>query len=75
LNFIDAPKHPANIARDVYIDVDGITQPAPAPRFSRTPSEVRHGVHAVGADTQETLAAMGFESREIEALKEAEVIG
>jgi alpha-methylacyl-CoA racemase len=75
LNFIDAPKHPANIARDVYIDVDGITQPAPAPRFSRTPSEVRHGAHAVGADTQETLAAMGFESREIEALKEAEVIG
>ena len=75
LNFIDAPKHPANIARDVYIDVDGITQPAPAPRFSRTPSEVRHGAHAVGADTEETLAAMGFESREIAALKEAEVIG
>ena len=75
LNFIDAPKHPANIARDVYLDVDGITQPAPAPRFSRTPSEVRHGAHAVGADTEEILAAMGFESREIETLKEAEVIG
>ncbi len=75
LNFIDAPKHPANIAREVYIDVDGIIQPAPAPRFSRTPSEVRHGAHAVGADTEETLVAMGFESREIAALKEAEVIG
>ena len=75
LNFIDAPKHPANIARNVYIDVDGITQPAPAPRFSRTPSKVRHGAHAVGADTEETLAAMGFESREIDALREAEVIG
>jgi alpha-methylacyl-CoA racemase len=75
LNFIDAPKHPANIARNVYIDVDGITQPAPAPRFSRTPSEVRHGAHAVGADTEEILAAMGFESREIDALREAEVIG
>jgi alpha-methylacyl-CoA racemase len=75
LNFIDAAKHPANMARDVYIDVDGITQPAPAPRFSRTPSEVRHGAHAVGADTQETLAAMGFESREIEALREAGAIG
>ena len=75
LNFIDAPKHPANIAREVYIDVDGIIQPAPAPRLSRTPSEVRHGAHAVGADTEETLVAMGFESREIAALKEAEVIG
>lgn len=75
LNFMDAPKHPANVARDVYIEVDGITQPAPAPRFSRTPSKVRHGAHTVGADTEETLAAMGFETREIAALKEAEVIG
>jgi alpha-methylacyl-CoA racemase len=75
LNFIEAAKHPANIAREVYIEVDGITQPAPAPRFSRTPSEVRHGAHELGTDTHEVLTAMGFESREIEALREAETIG
>ena len=43
LSFMDAPRHPANVARETYIEVEGITQPAPAPRFSRTPSEVRHG--------------------------------
>ncbi len=74
LNFMDAPKHPANVARNTYIEVDGITQPAPAPRFSRTPSEVRHGIRELGADTDATLAAMGFETQEIAAMREAGVI-
>ena len=42
LSFVDAPAHPANVARQTYIEVDGVTQPAPAPRFSRTPSMVRN---------------------------------
>ena len=71
LNFMDAPQHPANLARNTYIEVDGITQPAPAPRFSRTPAEVSHGARELGADTDETLAAMGFEVQEIAALREA----
>ena len=75
LNFMDAPSHPANVARDVYIEVDGVTQPAPAPRFSRTPSSVRHGTHELGEDTEETLSAMGFEAQEIAQLKEAGSIG
>ena len=75
LNFMDAPSHPANVARDVYIEVDGVTQPAPAPRFSRTPSSVRHGTHELGEDTEETLSAMGFEDQEIAQLKEAGSIG
>jgi len=75
LNFLDAPEHPANKARDVYVEVDGVTQPAPAPRFSRTPGKVRHGAHEVGADTEETLTAMGFASQEIAALREAGSIG
>jgi alpha-methylacyl-CoA racemase len=75
LNFMDAPKHPANVARDVYIEVDGVTQPAPAPRFSRTPAEVRHGAHGVGADTDSVLAAMGFAEQEITGMRDAGVIG
>lgn len=70
LRFTDAPSHPANVARKTYVEVDGVTQPAPAPRFSRTPSQVRHGPHAVGADTDEVLSAMGFAGAELEALKE-----
>ena len=69
LNFMDAPKHPANVARSTYIEVDGVTQPAPAPRFSRTPSEVRNGGSAAGADTGTVLAAMGFAESELEELK------
>ena len=69
LSFTDAPSHPANVARDVYVEVDGVTQPAPAPRFSRTPASVRHGAHSIGQDTEETLTAMGFEAREIEELR------
>ena len=75
LNFMDAPNHPANVARNTYIEVDGITQPAPAPRFSRTPATVSHGIHKLGADTDATLAAMGFETQEIAAMHEAGVIG
>lgn len=75
LSFMDAPKHPANVARDVYVEVDGVVQPAPAPRFSRTPSSVRHGAHEIGADTVEVLGAMGFEEQEISKLREAGSIG
>jgi alpha-methylacyl-CoA racemase len=74
LNFIDAPAHPANVARNTYIEVDGVTQPAPAPRFSRTPGEVSHGVHGLGEDTAAVLSAMGFGEQEIAGLKQAGVV-
>jgi alpha-methylacyl-CoA racemase len=75
LNFMDAPGHPANIARGTYIEVDGVTQPAPAPRFSRTPSAVRNSGSAAGADTAEVLAAMGFGEQELVELKAVGAIG
>jgi alpha-methylacyl-CoA racemase len=71
LSFTDAPKHPANVARGTYVEVDGTTQPAPAPRFSRTPSAVEHGVHGLGEDTDGVLAAMGFGEQEIVDLKDS----
>jgi alpha-methylacyl-CoA racemase len=74
LNFVEAPDHPANAARQTYIEVAGVTQPAPAPRFSRTPSEVRHGGHEPGQDTDEVLAAMGFAEQEIAGLRESGAI-
>jgi len=74
LSFKDAPKHPANVARNTYIEVDGLTQPAPAPRFSRTPSGVEHATHALGEDTDAVLAAMGFGEQEIAGLREAGAI-
>jgi len=75
LNFKDAPTHPANVARDTYIEIDGVTQPAPAPRFSRTASQVAHGVHGLGDDTDSVLGAMGFGEQEIAALRDGGSIG
>lgn len=65
----EAPQHPHNIARNAYLDVDGYQQPAPAPRFSRTPSEVLHGQHSPGTDTSDVLTSLGYSHAEIEALK------
>ncbi len=41
LSLGEAPQHPHNVARKTFVEVDGVTQPAPAPRFSRTAPEVQ----------------------------------
>jgi alpha-methylacyl-CoA racemase len=74
LNFMQAPRHSANVARNTYIEVDGVTQPAPAPRFSRTPSQVQHGAHDIGQDTSAVLTAMGFAEQELVSLRAAGAI-
>ena len=75
LTFMDAPNHPANVARNTYIEVDGLTQPAPAPRFSRTPSTVEHGAHKAGQDTDQILQAMGFAQTDVTSLRARGAIG
>jgi len=62
------------VARSTYIEVDGMTQPAPAPRFSRTPSGVRHGAHDCGQDTEAVLTSMGFAEQELASLRAAGAI-
>lgn len=51
LSLLEAPHHPHLAARGTFVDHDGITQPAPAPRFSATPASVRSGPVLPGADT------------------------
>ena len=55
LDYTEAPEHPHNRARSTYIEVDGILQAAPAPRFSRTPSAVDSGAPYAGEHTDEIL--------------------
>ena len=69
LDFLEAQKHPHNMARETYIDVDGMMQPAPAPRFSRTESQVTNGARAAGEDTDEVLGAWGFSEDRIKQLR------
>ena len=67
----EANEHPHNQARGTFVEVDGVVQPGPAPRFSRTPSEISKPPSPPGADTDEGLAAWGLEPAAIAALREA----
>jgi alpha-methylacyl-CoA racemase len=64
----EAPEHPHNRARGTFVEIDGVVQPAPAPRFSRTPAVVARGPSAAGEDTREALAAWGIPEHDIAAL-------
>jgi alpha-methylacyl-CoA racemase len=70
LSFADAAQHPHSIARHGHVVVGDITQPAPAPRFSRTPGGVRRVPPERGALGREALADWGFADAEIARLAE-----
>jgi alpha-methylacyl-CoA racemase len=65
LNFKEAPLHPHNVARATFVKLDGIVQPAPCPRLSRTPGAVRGPPPKAGADTSQVLQELGFSPAEI----------
>lgn len=67
--------HPHNAARGSFVDVDGIKQPGPAPRFSRTPGAVHSPPPEYGADTESTLANWGFSADDIASLVGQKAIG
>ncbi len=74
LSFDEAPHHPHNQARGVFVEVDGVTQPAPAPRFSRTPSEIQRPPTADGENTEEGLLDWGFSQDDVANLRQAGAI-
>jgi alpha-methylacyl-CoA racemase len=67
----EAPQHPHAMARGAFIDVAGVVQPGPAPRFDRSTPEPVKPAPAVGAHTDEVLAEAGFSADEIAALHAA----
>ncbi|MFA7602797.1 MAG: CaiB/BaiF CoA-transferase family protein [Novosphingobium sp.] len=73
LSMADAPDHPHNRARETFVEVEGVMQPAPAPRFSATPGAVQ-GPPPPGADNELALRIWGFAENDIAALKTAEAI-
>jgi alpha-methylacyl-CoA racemase len=62
----EAAEHPHLKARGTYVDRDGLLQPAPAPRFSRTEASLTTGPTVAGGQTREVLTAWGIEN--VEAL-------
>lgn len=74
LSILEAPEHPHNKARSSFLEIDGVLQQAPAPRFSRTTPQVSHGARIPGEDTVAVLKDYGFKPEEIVVLAEKAVI-
>lgn len=68
LSMQDAPLHPHNQAREAFVDIAGVRQPAPAPRFSRTPGSIQSPPPLLGEHTQQRLLDLGLSSEEIARL-------
>ncbi len=69
LSLAEAPNHPHMKARETFIEVDGVVQPAPAPRFSRTPGAVQRPPARPGQHTDDALAEWGLPAAKIAALR------
>jgi len=74
LTMAEAREHPANRARGVFVEVAGVAQPAPAPRFSRTPAAVERAPSKPAADTDAVLADWGFSSADIARLRDEKAV-
>jgi alpha-methylacyl-CoA racemase len=71
LTLDEARSHPHNVARGTFVEVAGVVQPAPSPRFSRTPGEISRPPSAPAADTDEALTDWGLSEAEVAKLRAA----
>lgn len=74
LSLAEAPEHPHNKARGSFIQVNGLTQPAPAPRFSASDAQTPTPARAAGDDAAALLAEMGYDEARIAALQGSGVV-
>jgi alpha-methylacyl-CoA racemase len=74
LSLDEAHAHPHNAARGTFTEVAGVRQPAPAPRFSRTPGAIERPPASPGQHTDEVLADWGFDAGEVAKLREGGAI-
>jgi alpha-methylacyl-CoA racemase len=71
----EAPHHPHMTARKTFVAIEDVVQPAPAPRFGRTPGRIGAPPASPGEHTESALADWGIAAEEIAALKAAGAIG
>ncbi|MGB7301612.1 MAG: CaiB/BaiF CoA-transferase family protein [Burkholderiaceae bacterium] len=75
LDMSEAPVHPHMAARKTFVEQNGVVQPNAAPRFSRTPSEIRSGPGLAGENSHKSLAAWGMDAATVDQLLADGVIG
>jgi alpha-methylacyl-CoA racemase len=69
LSMEEAPRHPHNRQRATFVEENGVIQPAPAPRFGRTPSAIQRPPARPGEHTEEALRDWGFSASDLERLR------
>ncbi len=74
LSMAEAPTHPHNAQRGTFVEIAGVTQPGPAPRFSRTAPAVPEPPAHAGQHTDEVLAELGFDESRIAELRAASTV-
>jgi alpha-methylacyl-CoA racemase len=75
LTMAEAKRHPHNVARGTFVDVDGWLQPAPAPRYSATVNDTPRGVSAINEDCDVLLSELGYGAGKIALLRREGVLG
>lgn len=74
LDFAEAPRHPHNRHRGAFTTIDGVTQPAPAPRFSETETKITSPPPSPGKHTEEVLRLAGLSDDECSALRDQGIL-
>jgi alpha-methylacyl-CoA racemase len=75
LSMAEAPAHPHLAARETFVDLDGVVQPAAAPRFSRTPAAAAPAPKVSGEGDREALLHWGFADGEVTDLRASGTLG
>ncbi|MFI1465565.1 CaiB/BaiF CoA transferase family protein [Nocardia carnea] len=68
LSLAETVEHPHHLARGTFVDIDGMVQPAPAPRFDGAPPTTPRPRRAPGADSRSILEGLGYPAEEVDAL-------
>jgi alpha-methylacyl-CoA racemase len=74
LSMREAPQHPHHRARGTFVEIGGIVQPGPTPRFSRTRPELPTAPQPAGQDTAQALADWGIAADRLAELRGARII-